>query len=454
MLESKVIFSSLIYNDDYMRKCIPFLKDEYFKENEEKALFKLIQRHINKYNQRPSKESLLIDLSNISTISENVYNNTKNLLEELSNGPYETRWLVDVTEGFCKERAIHNALLQAISIMEDDNGELDKGSIPGLLQDALGVSFDTTIGHDYLENAEERYEYYHRKEEKIEFDIDYLNKITDGGVSKKTLSIVMAPSGVGKSVFLCHFAAENLYQGKNVLYITLEMSEEKISERIDANLMNIPIKEVKHMSKTNFDSKINKIKNKTRGKLIVKEYPTASASVAHFRHLLNELKLKKKFIPDIIYIDYLNICASSRIRSNGNSNSYTIVKSIAEEIRGLAIEFEVPIWSATQINRDGYSNSDPDMSNVSESMGLVHTADLLFSLVTNEDLATQKQIMIKQLKNRYSSINDPSRFIIGLDLDKMRLYNVENDIGKDEAIFDKTNTSERISQEKFDSFQF
>lgn len=466
-LES-VIFSNLLFNEEYARKVIPFLRGEYFQEKTDRIVFELIDEHVNRYKGFPSPEALVIDLLNKSDLTETQFTETKELIAEIKNDrknqteAYEPDWLLDKTEEFCKDKALFNALMQAIQIVDGDKSgdRLSAGTIPGLLSDALGVSFDTNIGHDYLEDAESRFEYFSRKEHKIPFDLEFFNKITKGGVSKKTLNIALAGTGVGKSLFMCHMAAHNIMNGLNVLYITLEMAEERISERIDANLLDVKLDDLVQMPKESFIKKVSRLKKKTDGKLIVKEYPTACAGSANFRHLLNELALKKKFKPDIIYIDYLNICVSSRLKNGANVNSYTYIKAIAEELRGLAIEFNVPIWSATQTTRSGYDNSDLSITDTSESFGLPATADFMVGLVSNENLEKLNQILIVQLKNRYGDLNYFKKFVVGVDRSKMRLYDTEQsaqegltdagvkrDEEDDTPAFDKTEAGSRMNDD-------
>jgi len=427
------ILSNLVFNEEFARKTIPFLKEDYFKDQQDRLVFKLITDYVNKYNAFPSKEALAIDLSNKDGVGEQAFKQSKELISALTQDT-ETKidWLLDQTEKFCQDKAIYNAIMASIGILDDSSGKTSKGAIPQILSDALAVSFDTHIGHDFIEDAESRYEFYHTKEVRIPFDLDYFNKITQGGLPKKTLNIALAGTGVGKSLFMCHCAAANMLKGLNVLYITLEMAEERIAERIDANLLDVTIDDLKTLPKDVYDKKIARVKNKTTGKLIVKEYPTACAGSANFRHLLNELKIKKSFAPDIIYIDYLNICMSSRIKHGANVNSYTLIKAIAEELRGLAVEFNVPIVSATQTTRSGYSNSDVGLEDTSESFGLPATADFMFALVKqSEEMADLNQIVVKQLKNRYGDPNINSRFIVGVDRSKMRLYDVEGSAQED-----------------------
>jgi replicative DNA helicase len=420
------ILNHLVFDEEYGRKVIPFLKDEYFSDYKDKLVFKLITEYVEKYNSFPSKEALVIDLTNKDGINENSFKDCKETIEKMEPTDSQLEWLLDQTESWCQDRAIYNAIMSSIQILDDKTGKTTKGAIPQILSDALAVSFDTHIGHDFLDDADSRFEFYHTKETRIPFDLDYFNKITQGGLPKKTLNSALAGTGVGKSLFMCHCAAANMTAGLNVLYITLEMAEERIAERIDANLLDIPVNDLKIIHKDIYDKKIERIRNKTKGKLIVKEYPTACAGSANFRHLLNELKIKKNFVPDIIYIDYLNICTSSRIKNGANVNSYTLVKAIAEELRGLAVEFNVPVVSATQTTRGGYSSSDVGLEDTSESFGLPATADFMFALVKpSEQLEELNQIMVKQLKNRYNDPGANARFVIGVDRSKMRLYDVE-----------------------------
>ena len=446
----QLIFSNLIFNETYARKSLPFLKDDYFQSRTDKTLFNLVSDYVEKYNSLPTKEALAIEISNVKGLSDDEVKLLKQQVTDVSEDKTDIEWLYDQTEKFCQDKAVYNAVMDSINILDGKGGQ-DKGAIPDILSKALAVSFDTHIGHDFLEGSDERYEYYHRKESRLPFDLDYFNLITKGGLPKKTLNIALAGTGVGKSLFMCHCAAANLSQGSNVLYITMEMAEEKIAERIDANLLNEAIDMLSMLPKDVYDKKIERIKSKTPGKLIIKEYPTASAGSNHFRHLLNELKLKRNFKPDIIYIDYLNICMSSRLKFGANVNSYTYVKSIAEELRGLAVEFNVPIVSATQTTRSGYSNTDVGLEDTSESFGLPATADLMFALITSEELEGLGQIMVKQLKNRY---NDPffhRKFVVGVDKSKMKLYNVEqsaqDDISDDKPLFDSTDTGNRLKAE-------
>ena len=424
----QAILTSLIYNEDYLRKVLPFIKPEYFSDRTERTLFNEITSFTETYNNPPEIAALSIAVKEKTNLTDDEVQKCEDYLSEIekdNNPKTEIQWLVDKTEKFCQEKAIYNAVLGSISILDGKDKTNDKGAIPKILSDALAISFDTTVGHDYLQDSDERYEFYHRKEERIPFDLDIFNKITKGGLPAKTLNIALAGTGVGKSLFMCHMAAGAMVQGKNVLYITLEMAEEKIAERIDANLLNVTLDDLMELPKDLYDKKVERVKSKTTGKLIIKEYPTASASTIHFRTLLNELNLKKSFIPDIIFVDYLNICCSARIRAGSNINSYTYVKSIAEELRGLAVEYNLPIVSATQTTRSGFTSSDPGLEDTSESFGLPATADLMFALITSEDLEALGQIMVKQLKNRY---NDPSyykRFTVGVDRAKMKLYDID-----------------------------
>lgn len=449
-----VIFGNLINNEEYARKVIPFLKSEYFSDQVDRTVFDLITEYVNKYNSFPTKTALDIDLNEKTGLTEDQFKRAKDLVSDLAKSEEkDINWLVDSTEKFCKDKALYNALMESIQIVDSSkNDSISVGSIPQILQDALGVSFDQSIGHDFLDDADARYEFYHRKEVRIPFDLDFFNKITQGGLPRKTLNIALAGTGVGKSLFMCHSAAQNLMSGLNVLYITMEMAEERIAERVDANLLGVTLDELKELPQAIYYKLIGRVRDRAKGKLIVKEYPTACAGSANFRHLLNELNLKKNFVPDIIYIDYLNICASSRIKSGANVNSYTYIKAIAEELRGLAVEFNVPIVSATQTTRSGYSNSDVGLEDTSESFGLPATADFMFALVTSEELRQLSQIMVKQLKNRYGDPAVHKRFVIGVDYSKMRLYNVEasaqEDLMDDDVpVFDTSNSGSRMNEE-------
>ena len=424
----QIILKNLIHNEEYTRKVLPFIKGEYFSDQTEKLVFKEVYDFVNKYKNLPTHESLVINITEKTNLTEPQVKESIDLLrdiEQTKDDKVELQWLTEQTEKFCQDKAIYNAIMESVSILDDKNGKKAKGEIPQLLADALGVSFDSNVGHDYMQDFEERYDFYHRVETRVRFDLDIFNKITKGGLPIKTLNIALAGTGVGKSLFMCHVAASCISQGHNVLYITLEMAEEKIAERIDANLLNIDLNELQTISRGDYERKFDVLKSKTQGKLIIKEYPTASASVLHFRALLNELRLKKNFKPTIIFIDYLNICSSARIKPGGNVNSYTYIKSIAEELRGLAVEFALPVVSATQTTRSGFSNSDPGLEDTSESFGLPATADFMFALVSNEELEGLNQILVKQLKNRYSDPNYYKRFVVGIDRTKMRLYDAE-----------------------------
>jgi replicative DNA helicase len=423
----KLILKNLLGNDTYIRKVLPFLKEEYFSNNDERVLFKTVNDFILKYNQYPTQDALVVEIESLP-IHDDSLKNIKTLLAEITTSKEETSldWLTENTEKFCQEKAIYNAIMHTINILNGDDKKQNKGAIPQLLSDALSVSFDPNIGHDYLEDFSDRYETYHRVEEKIPFDLDYFNRITKNGLPRKTLNIFLASTGVGKSLFMCHMAASCLNQGKNVLYITLELAEVEVAKRIDANLLNITMDNLLALPKDTYEKRVSSLKIKTNGKLIVKEYPTASASAIHFKSLLNELYLKKTFRPDIIFIDYINICTSSRIRAGSQHNSYTLIKSIAEELRGLAVEYDVPIVSATQANRNGYNNSDIGLEDTSESFGLPATADFMVALISTEELEKLNQIMVKQLKNRYASIEVNKRFVLGIDRSKMKLYDTED----------------------------
>jgi replicative DNA helicase len=426
----------LIYNEEYIRKVLPFIRPDYFSDNAEKIVFKEIFDFLNQYKNPPTHEALVINFTEKKNLTEPQVQEAIELLNKVHSDkdePTETQWLIEQTEKFCQDKAIYNAIMESVSILDSKNEKRTKGEIPQLLSDALGVSFDNNIGHDYTQDFDSRYDSYHKVESRIRFDLDLFNKITKGGLPIKTLNIALAGTGVGKSLFMCHVAAGNLSQGQNVLYITMEMAEEKIAERIDANLLNIDLDELRTISKEDYLRKFSALKSKTQGKLIIKEYPTAGASVLHFRALLNDLALKKNFKPDIIFIDYLNICCSARIKPGANVNSYSYIKAIAEELRGLAVEFALPVVSATQTTRSGFSNSDPGLEDTSESFGLPATADFMFALVTNEELEALNQILVKQLKNRYGDPNLYKRFVLGVDRSKMRLYDVEESAQQDIA---------------------
>ena len=440
------ILKNLIFNEEYSRKVLPFLKNEYFESYHEKVVFEETAKFIIEYSNLPSKEAIIIEAEKRTDISDEGFKDISTLVAELNEEKSDLQWLFDTTEKWCRDRAIYLALVESISIAD---GKTEKkktrDAIPSILSDALAVSFDNNVGHDYLQDYEERFKFYHQKETRIQFDLDYFNKITKGGLPNKTLNIALAGTGVGKSLFMCHVASSVLLQGKNVLYITLEMAEEKIAERIDANLLNVPIQQLIDLPEMMFENKVTSIAKKTQGTLIIKEYPTASAHVGHFRSLIKELALKRSFRPDIIFIDYLNICASSRFKGNANVGSYFYIKAIAEELRGLAVETNVPIMSATQTTRTGYTSTDIGLEDTSESFGLPATADLMFALISTEELEDLNQIVVKQLKNRYNDPTMNKRFVLGIDRAKMRLYDCEQeaqedlvDSGQDENVFDNT----------------
>ena len=452
-----LILRNLLYNEEYVRKVIPFLKAEYFEDSNQRIVFEEILSFVSEYNQPATKEILCIETEKRQDINDDSFKQITTLISNLEDEPSEFEWLVNTTEKWCRDRAIYLALMESIQLADGKSEQKGRDAIPSILSDALAVSFDNNIGHDYLQDYEARFESYHRKEDKLEFDLEYFNKITKGGLPNKTLNIALAGTGVGKSLFMCHVASAALLQGKNVLYITLEMAEEKIAERIDANLLNVPIQDITDLPKPMFETKINNLAQKTQGTLIVKEYPTASAHSGHFKSLLSELALKKSFRPDIIFIDYLNICASSRYRAGSNVNSYSYIKAIAEELRGLAVEANLPIVSATQTTRSGYGSSDVELTDTSESFGLPATADLMFALISTEDLEGLNQIMVKQLKNRYNDPTMNKRFVIGIDRAKMRLYDCEQtaqedilDNGKDEEYNDR----ETKAKKSFSEFKF
>jgi replicative DNA helicase len=454
-----LILRNLIYNEEYLRKVLPFINEEYFEDFEQKIVFEEISKFVLEYNSLPTKEVLCIEVEKRNDVNEEQFKKLVHLITHLEDVPTEHNWLINTTEKWCRDRAIYLALMESIQLV-DEKGSKSRDAIPSILQDALAVSFDNHVGHDYLQDYEQRYESYHKSEDKIEFDLEYFNRITKGGLPNKTLNIALAGTGVGKSLFMCHVASSVLLQGRNVLYITLEMAEEKIAERIDANLLNVNIKDIVELPKSVFESKVNNIAKKTQGSLIIKEYPTASAHAGHFKSLLNELALKKSFKPDIIFIDYLNICSSSRFKGGNNINSYTLVKSIAEELRGLAVEFNVPIVSATQTTRSGFGSSDVELTDTSESFGLPATADLMFALISTEELEELGQIMVKQLKNRYNDPTMHKRFVIGIDRAKMRLYDVEQSAQKDildsgkEEEYDYEESKKPQLKEKFGEFKF
>jgi replicative DNA helicase len=453
-----LILRNLLHNEEYIRKVIPFIKSEYFEDTNQKIVFEEILSFIQEYNQPATKEVLCIEIEKRNDINEQEFKEISQVISCLEDVPAEFNWLVDTTEKWCRDRAIYLALMESIHIADGNDDKKNRDSIPSILSDALAVSFDNHVGHDYLQDYEERYESYRRKEDKIEFDLEYFNKITKGGLPNKTLNIALAGTGVGKSLFMCHVASSVLLQGRNVLYITLEMAEEKIAERIDANLLNVNIQDISELPKNIFETKVNNLAKKTQGTLIIKEYPTASAHSGHFKSLLNELALKKSFKPDIIFIDYLNICASSRFKGGNNVNSYTLVKSIAEELRGLAVEFNVPIVSATQTTRSGFGSSDVELTDTSESFGLPATADLMFALISTEDLEGLGQILVKQLKNRYAATDKYKRFVLGIDRSKMRLYDCEqsaqNDIINSGNDNDYKEDVKPNLKKSFDGFKF
>jgi replicative DNA helicase len=422
------ILKNLIYNEEYTRKVLPFLKSDYFSDSVERIVFDKVHDFVNKYKNLPSKESLTIDLTESKELTEQQVRGCIDLIKLIESEKKESTditWLSEQTEKFCQDKAIYNAIMESVQILDNKTQGKAKGEIPKLLSTALGVSFDTNVGHDYIQDSSDRFDFYHRQESRIPFDLDLFNKITKGGIPNKTLSICLAGTGVGKSMFMCHMAASCMSQGHNVLYITLEMAEERIAERIDANLLNVTMSELHRMTKSEYDRKFDALKVKTHGKLIIKEYPTAAANSLHFRALLNELHLKKNFQPQIIFIDYLNICSSARLKPGANVNSYSYIKAIAEELRGLAVEFNLPIVSATQTTRGGYNNSDVELTDTSESFGLPATADFMFALISTEELQQLNQLMVKQLKNRFGDPNHFKRFIIGVDREKMRLYDSE-----------------------------
>jgi len=452
-----LILRNLIHNEEYVRKVIPFIKAEYFEDYNQKVVFEEIIKFVEEYNKPVTKEILCIEAEKRQDINDSSFKEITDLISSLEEDTSEFNWVVDTTEKWCRDRAIYLALMESIQLADGKSEEKGRDAIPNILSEALAVSFDTNVGHDYLEDYEARYESYHRKEDKLEFDLEYFNKITKGGLPNKTLNIALAGTGVGKSLFMCHVASSALLQGKNVLYITLEMAEEKIAERIDANLLNVNIQDITDLPKPMFESKVTNIAKKTQGTLIIKEYPTAAAHSEHFKSLLQELALKKSFKPDIIFIDYLNICASSRYRGNSTVNSYSYIKSIAEELRGLAVEANLPIVSATQTTRSGFASSDVDLTDTSESFGLPATADLMFALISGEELEGLNQIMVKQLKNRYNDPTISKRFVVGIDRAKMRLYDCEQsaqedilDNGKEEEY----NNDEKKPKKSFDGFKF
>jgi KaiC/GvpD/RAD55 family RecA-like ATPase len=454
MLE-KTIISNLLFNEEFSRKVFPYIKDEYFDENTHKKIFSTYSEYVEKYKEPPSIEALKISIDKRKDLNEDAYKEVCKSIDELSiDATTNQEWLLHETEKFCQDKDLYNSIRKAILILDGQDKDYDKGALPKLLSDSLGISFDTSVGHDFLEDFEDRYEYYHRKEERLSFDIEIFNKITKGGIPRKSMTVLLATTGGGKSLVKCHMAATSLMFGRSVLYITMELPEEEVARRIDANLLDTRLDELMDLPRDIYNSRVNKVKSKTPGKLIIKEYPTGSAHAGHFRHLLNELRMKKNFIPDIIFVDYLNICASSRVKGAASANSYTLVKSIAEEVRGLAMEFGVAIVTSSQFNRSAYDSSDVDLSNTSESMGITHTADAIFGLISNEELEERKHLMIKQLKNRWGDLSYYKRFIIGIDRAKMKIFDLEEDAQKkvmteskntkdeDKPVFDKGSFNE------------
>jgi replicative DNA helicase len=460
----KSILSNLIHNEEYCRKVVPHLKTEYFQDRKESIIANELVRFFNEYNKPASPEILAIEIGNRKDLSDKDIPEFEVYINELTSKETNIDWLLGETEKFCKDKAVYNAILHSIKIIDGGDKLHTKDSLPSILSDALAVSFDNHVGHDYIEDYDERYDFYHRVEEKIPFDLEMFNKITKGGLSKKTLNVVLAGTGVGKSLFMCHCAAASLMQGKNVLYITMEMAEERIAERIDANLMNIGMDELKIIDRELYEKRFNKVSGKTQGKLIIKEYPTAGAHAGHFKGLLEELKTKRSFTPDMIIIDYLNICSSSRMKQGANVNSYTYIKSIAEELRGLAVEYAVPILSATQTTRSGFANTDVELTDTSESFGLPATVDFMFALISSEELEGLNQLLVKQLKNRYGDPSYYKKFVIGVDRSKMKLYNVESSaqenisesgqVKDDRPVFDKSEFGKRVTAESFEGFKF
>ena len=457
----RTALSNLVSNEEYCRKVLPFIKADYFAVKEERVVFEEITSFVDKYRKMPTKISLEIEVESRQDLTETEHNKIVEIIKTLDSTDVDMDWLVDTTEKFCKDKAIYNAIVDGISIIDGKDKNRGADAIPSLLTDALAVSFDNAVGHDYFDDSASRFDFYHKVEERIPFDLEFFNKITKGGLPQKTLNIALAGTGVGKSLFMCHMAANCLSQGKNVLYITLEMAEERIAERIDANLLNVSMENLQDLPKTMFEDKIKKIQKKTNGQLIIKEYPTASAHSAHFRGLIKELSIKKSFKPDMIFIDYLNICASSRLKGASQVNSYTYIKSIAEELRGLAVETNVPIMSATQTTRSGFGSTDIGLEDTSESFGLPATADFMFALISNEELDALNQIVVKQLKNRYNDPTMNKRFVLGIDRSKMRLYDVDNkeqedlvDSGQDdEPVFDKGKFGAKFKDHKYDGFK-
>lgn len=452
-IEQKIL-SNLIHNEEYCRKTAPFVDPSYFQDRIEKVLVQEVMKFFGKYNRLPTQDIIKIELGNRKDITDKELAETVRVIDTLHKDKTDMDWLLQNTEKFCKDRAVYNAILESIKIIDGKESNLTQDAIPKILSDALAVSFDQNVGHDYMDDGDERYDFYHRKEEKVSFDLDMMNKITAGGLSKKSLNVVLAGTGAGKSLFMCHVASSTVMQGRNVLYVTMEMAEERIAERIDANLMNLTMDELKVVDRTVFSNRLTKISDKTKGKLIIKEYPTASAHSGHFRALLEELKAKREFIPDIVIIDYLNICSSARLKMGASVNSYLYIKSIAEELRGLAVEYNVPILTATQTTRGGYNNSDVELTDTSESFGLPATADLMIALIRSDELDELNQVMIKQLKNRYADLSSYKRFVLGIDRSKMKLYDCEesaqaniSDSGQDDTpLFDKSKFGSRMKQ--------
>lgn len=459
----QTILSNLIHNEEYCRKVAPHLKTEYFTDRKESVIAQQLMKFFVEYNKPASAEILAIEIGNRKDLGDKEIPEFEHYINNLTSKATNVDWLLGETEKFCRDKAVYNAILQSIKIIDGADKVHSKDAIPSILSDALSVCFDNHVGHDYIEDFDDRYDFYHRVEEKIAFDLDLFNKITKGGLSKKTLNVVLAGTGVGKSLFMCHVAASTLMQGKSVLYITMEMAEERIAERIDANLMNIGMDELRTIDKDLYQKRFSKVSTKTQGKLIVKEYPTAAAHAGHFKSLLEELKQKKKFVPDMVIIDYLNICSSSRMKQGANVNSYTYIKSIAEELRGLAVEYAVPILSATQTTRSGFANTDVELTDTSESFGLPATVDFMFALISSEELMNLNQILVKQLKNRYGDPSYFKKFVIGVDRSKMKLYNLEgsaqenlSDSGQEDTspVFDKSDFGKRVKAEEFEGFKF
>ena len=450
----RTALTQLVTNEKYARKVLPFIKGDYFSDKTERTVFEEITKFVDKYNKIPTQTSLEIEVQGRKDLNDYEYTKVVEVIKTLEHTDVDFDWLVDTTEKFCKDKAVYNAIVEGISIIDGKDKTRDAGAIPSILTEALAVGFDNSVGHDYLADAQSRFEYYHTVEKKIPFDLDFFNRITKGGLPPKTLNIALAGTGVGKSLFMCHMAANCLSQGKSVLYITLEMAEERIAERIDANLMGVSMEDLQDLPKQMFDSKMDHIIKNTTGTLIVKEYPTASANSAHFRGLIKELAIKKSFKPDIIFIDYLNICGSSRFKGAANINSYTMIKSIAEELRGLAVETNVPIMSATQTTRSGFSNSDVGLEDTAESFGLPATADLMFALISNEELDALNQIAVKQLKNRYNDPTSNKRFVIGIDRAKMRLFDVTLEEQQGLADSNQTKEIDKFAEPIFDKTDF